>query len=178
MERTLTWEPGGLGSGTTLALARHDLREFTLPVLMHPENEEAEHGDGWDPFCSLNLELRAPDSLRRRMMGETHHSWARLPPRCTPPQLCVPRVTFRKARRRPFTVLRMHPILGPHMSDRQHTNRGRARLPLSFCTISPKTAFGSPWVPASYSHRGERAASSPSLFPTPHHYPRSAPVWF
>lgn len=32
MERTLTWEPGGLDSGAMLALTRYDPREVTLPL--------------------------------------------------------------------------------------------------------------------------------------------------
>ena len=32
MERTLTWEPGGLDSGAMLALTRCDLRAVTLPL--------------------------------------------------------------------------------------------------------------------------------------------------
>lgn len=46
METTLTWEPGGLGSGATLVLTRCDLREVTLPLFSDLENQEAGHSDG------------------------------------------------------------------------------------------------------------------------------------
>lgn len=80
MERTLTWEPGGLGSGATLVLTRCDLREVTLPLFSDLENQEAGHSDGSDPFGSLRLELSGPDSIQKRVMGETCHRRALLPP--------------------------------------------------------------------------------------------------
>ena len=119
MERTLIWEPGGLGSGATLVLTRCDLREVTLPLFSDLENQEAGHGDGWDPFRSLRLELSGPDSIQKRVMGETCHRRALLPPRVPwprhyiPLQFCALRVKFRKGRGRHFTALRKNSILGP-----------------------------------------------------------------
>lgn len=85
MGRTLSGKPGGLGSGTTLALTRSDLKEATLPWFSHLENEEVIEVMIETPSSPISVELSGTQFHQETSDGRNSPSQSHLGHGCSGP---------------------------------------------------------------------------------------------